>query len=73
MITFGANGLDLNGLTGGLWRCHHRLGCKIERDAQDVGIFDVEQPVVIQIIRLSAKRSANNLLTEQLRSERTNA
>ena len=33
---------------------HHRLGGEVERDAEHVGVFDVEQAVFVQIVGLAA-------------------
>ena len=43
---------------------------KIKRNAQYVRIFDIEQSFFIQIVGLPAKRTANDLFAQQLRTER---
>ena len=45
------------------------LGGKVEGNAEDVGVFGIEQSVVIQLIGLAAQASTNHLLAEELRSE----
>ena len=45
-----AHGLDLNGLAWWLWRTNDGLGREVERDAKNVGIFDVEKALLIQIV-----------------------
>ena len=49
---------------------HHRLGGKVERDAEHVGVFDVEHAVFVQIVGLAAQGAANHLLAQELRAER---
>ena len=45
-IAFGPHGLDLDGLARRLRRGDDRLGGEVERNAEHVGIFDVEQTLV---------------------------
>ena len=72
-IALGAHGLDLDGLAGRLRRRDHRLGGEIEGNAQDIGIFDIEQALFVQIVGLAAQRTANDLLAQKLRAEGANA
>ena len=45
------------------------LGVEVERDAQYVGVLDVEQVVVVQIVRLAAKGATDDLFAQQLGAE----
>ena len=69
--------LHLDGFTRRLRRRNDRLGGEVERHAENVGIFDIEQSLVravlIQLVRLPAQRAADDLLAEQLRSEGADA
>ena len=42
-VAIGADGLDLNRLARRLRRRNDRLGGEVEGNAEDVGVFDVEQ------------------------------
>src|SRR5207253_661220 len=70
-------GFHLNRLARRLWRGDDRLCREVEGDAEDVGIFHVEQsfirPFFVQLIRLTAQRTTNNLLTQKLSAEGANA
>ena len=52
---------------------HHRLGGEVERDAEHVGILDVEQILFIQIVGLAAQGAADDLLAQKLRAEGAHA
>ena len=54
---------------GWLRRGDHGLGGEIKRNAQHVGIFDVEAVFLIQIVGQAAQGTANHLLAQQLRTE----
>ncbi len=43
-VALGAHGLDLNRLARRLRRSDDRLGREVERNAEDVGVLDVEEP-----------------------------
>ena len=58
---------------GGLGRRDHRLRREVERDAEDVGILDVEQAFVVELIGLAAQGAADHLLAEELRAEGADA
>src|SRR5262249_21165535 len=47
-IAFGTHGFNLDGLTGRLWRRNHRSGGEVERYSQDIGVFDIEQALLIE-------------------------
>ena len=49
------------------------FGGEVERDAEDVGVLDVESPVRVGIVRLAAERAADDLLAEKLRAEGADA
>ena len=56
------DGHDLNGLARRLRRDDDRLCREVEGDAEHVGVFHVEAPVVVQVIGLPAQRAAHHLL-----------
>ena len=58
---------------GGCRLRHHRLGGEVEGDAHDVGIFDVEQAVLVQLIGLAAQAAADHLLAQELGAEGADA
>ena len=51
----------------------HRLGGEVERDAEDVGVLDVEEAIVVGLVRLAAQCAADDLLAEELRAEGADA
>ena len=46
-----------------------RRAGEVERDAHDVGVLDVEQAILVELIRLAAQAAADDLLAQQLRAE----
>ena len=58
---------------GGCGGAIDRLGGEVERDAEDVGVLDVEQAVLVQVVGLAAERAADDLLAEELRAEGADA
>ena len=68
-IALGAHGLDLNGLAWRLRRRHHRLGREVERNAEDVRVFNVEQSLVVEVVGLAPQRASDDLLAQELRPE----
>ena len=72
-IALGPHGLDLDRLAGRLRRRHDRLGGEVERNAEDVGVFDVEQAFFVQVVGLAAQGAADDLLAEKLRAEGAHA
>ena len=67
------NGVDVDRLSGRYGLDDHRLGCKIERDAEHVGVFDVEQPFLVQVVELAAQAATDHLLAQKLGPEGANA
>ena len=47
-----------------------RLGGEVERDAEHVGVLDVEQALLVQIVGLAAEGAAHHLLAQKLGAER---
>src|SRR5581483_12328326 len=45
------------------------LGCEIEGDAKDVGVFDGEEAVLVEVVGLAAEAAADDLFAEQLSAE----
>ena len=64
LVAIGANGLDLDRLAWRLRRGHDRFRREVEGDAQDIGIFHVEEPLLIQIVGLAAEGATDNLLAK---------
>jgi hypothetical protein len=44
-----------------LWRSYNWLGCEIEGDAKNIRVLNVEEPVLVEVIRLTAKSATNDL------------
>ncbi len=72
-VALGADGFDLNGLTRWLRRRDDRLGREVEGDAEDIGIFDVEETFFIQVVGLAAERASDDLFAQELGAEGANA
>ena len=72
-VALGAHGLDLDGLARRLRRRDDRLGGEVEGNAEDVGIFDIEQALLVQLVGLAAQRAADDLLAEKLGAEGADA
>ena len=65
--------LDLDGLARRLGRGDDRLGGEVERDAEDVGVLDVEEAFFVQVVGLAAQRAADDLLAQELGAEGADA
>jgi hypothetical protein len=61
-VALRADGPDLNGFSRLLGRCDNRLGCKVEWNAENIGVLDIEATLLVEVIRLAAKGAANDLL-----------
>ena len=72
-VALRAHGLDLNRLARRLRRGDDRLGREVEGNAEDVGVFDVEQPFLVQVVGLAAQRAADDLLAQELGAEGADA
>jgi len=68
-----AHGLDLHGFARWLRRSHHGLGSEVEGNAEHVGVFDVEQAVLIEVVGLAAQRATDDLFAQQLGAEGAHA
>ena len=64
---------DLYGLARRLRRGDHGPGREVEGDAEHVGVFDVEHPLLVQIVGLPAQRPADHLLAQELCAERVHS
>ena len=49
-VALGTNGFHLDSLARRLRRCDNRFSIKVERDAEHISIFDVEQMVIVEVI-----------------------
>ena len=67
------HGFDLDRLARRLRRGDDGLGREVEGDAEDVGIFHVEELLFIEVVGLAAEGAANDLLAEKLRAEGADA
>ena len=72
-VALGPHGLDLDRLARRLRRRDDRLGREVEGNAEDVGVFDVEEPFFVQVVGLAAQGAADDLLAQKLRAEGANA
>ena len=61
-IALGADGLDLDGLARRLRRGDDGLGREVEGNAEDVGVFDVEEAFFVEVVGLAAEGAADDLL-----------
>jgi hypothetical protein len=46
---------------------------EVEGNAEDVGVFDVEEIIDVELVGLAAKSAADDLLAEELSAERADA
>ena len=69
VVAFGAHRLDLDGFPGRLGRRHDRLGGEVEGNAQDIGVFHVEQVLLVEVVGLAAQGAADDLFAEKLGAE----
>ena len=72
-VALGADRLDLDRLARRLRRRDDRLGREVEGNAEDVGVFDVEEALLVQVVGLAAQRAADDLLAQKLRAEGADA
>ena len=67
----------MNGLARRLGRRNDRLRREVEGNAENIGVFHVEEPFIgsflVQIVRLATQRAPDHLLAKQLRPEGANA
>ena len=72
-VSLWADGFHLNSLTRRLRRNHHGLRREIKRHAEHICILHIKQPILVEVVRLAAQRTAYYLFAEQLRSEGAHA
>jgi hypothetical protein len=53
-VALRAHGLDLHRLARRLGRADDGLGGEVEGDAEDIGVFDVEQAFFVEVVGLAA-------------------
>src|SRR6056297_1182034 len=68
-VSFWADGADVDSFSRRLWRRDDRTRGEVEGDAEDIGILDIEQAFFVELIRLAAQCTADDLLAEQLSAE----
>src|SRR5688500_6481543 len=61
-VALGPNGLHLDSLARWLRRRYHGFCVEVERDAEHISILDIEQMVIVQVIRLPPQCAADDLL-----------
>ena len=66
VVSFGPHGFDLDRISRLLDRSDHRLGRKVERDPEHVGVFDIEEALFVQFVRLASEGSPDDLFAQQL-------
>jgi hypothetical protein len=72
-IALRADSLDLDGLPRRLRRGDDGLGREVEGDAKHIGVFDVEQFLLVQVVGLPPQGPADDLFAEQLGAESAHA
>ena len=72
-ISVRPDGLDLDGLPRRDGNDHDWLRGKVEGNAEHVGIFDIEESFLVQVVRLAAQSASDDLFAEKLRSEGAHA
>ena len=73
MVPLRPHRLDLYGFAGWLWRGDHRFGGEVERNAEDIGILHIEEPLFVQIVGLAAQGATDDLFAKKLSAECTDA
>ena len=73
VVAFWAYSTDVHGLPGRLRWSDDGLGGEVEGDSEHVCVLDVEAPLVIQVVGLTAEGSTDDLLTKKLRAEGSDA
>ncbi|GBE49014.1 hypothetical protein BMS3Bbin12_02207 [bacterium BMS3Bbin12] len=68
-VPFRAHGLDLDGFPRRLRRHHDGLGGEVEGDAEHVGIFDIEQAFLVEVVGLTTQSAADDLFAQELGTE----
>ncbi len=61
--------MDADGGLGWLRLGDDGLGGEIEGDAEDVGVFDIEEAFLIEFVGLAAQAAADDLLAKELGAE----
>src|SRR6185437_14707291 len=72
-VALGPDRLDLDRFARRLRRGDDRLGGEVERNAEHVGVLDVEKVFFVELIRLAAQSAADDLFAQKLRAESANA
>ena len=72
-VAFGPHGANADGWPGRFGRRDDGLGGEVERDAENVGVFDGQQPVFVEVVGLAAQAAPDDLFTKQLRAEGADA
>ena len=72
-VSLRAHGLDLNRLTRRLRGSDNGFGREVERNAEDVCIFNVEEVFFIEVVGLAAKRASDDLFAEELGAKSADA
>jgi hypothetical protein len=73
MVALGADGFHLHGFPWRSRRGDGRLGREVEGDAEDVGVFRIEEALLVEVVGLAAQGAADDLLAEELGAEGSNA
>ena len=68
-VTIWPNRMDPDRLARFDRRRNDRLGGEVERDAEDVGILDIEQLFLVEIVGLSTQPAPDDLFTKKLSAE----
>src|SRR5579871_943594 len=68
-VAIGTYGLHGDGLAGRLRGCDDGLGVEVEGNTEDVGVFDIEEAGVVEVVGLAAQGAADHLFAEKLGAE----
>ena len=67
------DGGNARGFLGRLDRSDLGFGCEVKGNAHDVGIFNIEQVIAVQLIGIAAQAPPDDLLTKKLSAKRADA
>ena len=72
-VALGSHSLDLNRFARRLGRRDDGLGREVEGNAEHIGVFDIEQAVLVEVVGLAAQGASDDLLAQELRAEGADA
>lgn len=72
-VALRTDGFDLDRFARRLWRRDDGLGGEIEGNAENVGVFDVEEALLVEFVGLATQGAADDLLAQELGAEGADA